>query len=152
MNLFLALIWAAAAGQFTLTNLVLGFAVGYLILILVQRATGPASYTFKMRQLVLFVLFYLRELILANLRVAYYVVTIRHRMRPGVVDVPLDVETDLEIMLLANLITMTPGTLSLDLSEDRKVLYIHTMFVEDLATFRRTIKEGIEYRVLELLR
>jgi multicomponent Na+:H+ antiporter subunit E len=58
----------------------------------------------------------------------------------------------MEITFLANLITLTPGTLSLDVSDDRSVLYVHGMFVEDPQQMREQIKNGFERRVLELLR
>ncbi len=73
---------------------------------------------------------------------------------PGVVAVPLDAKTDIEITLLACLITLTPGSVSLDLSEDRKTLFVHAMYIDnqDVEAYRRSIKEGLERRVLELLR
>jgi multicomponent Na+:H+ antiporter subunit E len=73
---------------------------------------------------------------------------------PGVIGIPLDARTDVEIALLANLITLTPGSVSLDLSEDRRVLYIHAMYIDgrDVEAYRRSVKEGLERRVLELLR
>lgn len=49
-------------------------------------------------------------------------------MKPGVIALPLSARTEMEITLVANLISLTPGTLSLDVSDDRKVLYIHAMF------------------------
>ena len=70
----------------------------------------------------------------------------------AIVAVPLDVETDGEITLLANLISLTPGSLCLDVSEDRKTLYVHVMFLDDVEECRRELKEGFERRVLELLR
>jgi multicomponent Na+:H+ antiporter subunit E len=75
-------------------------------------------------------------------------------MRPGIIAIPLDARTDLEITLLANLITLTPGTLSLDVSADRRVLYIHVMYIDndDIEAVRRNIKDGFERRVLEGLR
>ena len=72
--------------------------------------------------------------------------------RPGVVAIPLEAKTDAEITFLANVITLTPGTLSLDVSEDRSTLYVHTMFLESPEVLRESIKEGFERRVLELLR
>ncbi len=60
--------------------------------------------------------------------------------------------SDVEITLLANLVTLTPGTLSLDVSEDRSTLFVHAMFVDDPDVLRREIKHGFERRVLELLR
>jgi multicomponent Na+:H+ antiporter subunit E len=55
-------------------------------------------------------------------------------------------------MLVANLISLTPGTLSLDLSPDRRVLYIHVMFLDDIEKTRQQIKQGLERRVLEVMR
>jgi multicomponent Na+:H+ antiporter subunit E len=55
-------------------------------------------------------------------------------------------------MLVANLISLTPGTLSLDVSEDKTMLYVHVMFLDDVEEARRTIKEGLERRVLEVMR
>lgn len=54
--------------------------------------------------------------------------------------------------MLANLITMTPGTLSLDISEDRKILYIHAMYIHDIDALRADITDNLERRVLEILR
>jgi multicomponent Na+:H+ antiporter subunit E len=151
LNLLLALSWIALTGQFSAINFVEGFALGYLMLWLVQRATGPSSYFAKTSQVIRFALFYVGELILANLRVAYGVLK-PSSLRPGVVAVPLDVQTDAEITLLVNLITLTPGTLSLDISADHSVLYVHTMHVDDVEEFRCQIKQGFERRVRELLK
>jgi multicomponent Na+:H+ antiporter subunit E len=99
-------------------------------------------------------LFFICELVLANLRVAYEILTPRHHMKPGIVGIPLDASTDLEITALANIITLTPGTLSLDISPDRRVLYIHAMYVDvhNLDQVRRAIKQGFERRLLRVLR
>jgi multicomponent Na+:H+ antiporter subunit E len=72
-------------------------------------------------------------------------------MKPAVIGIPLDAKTDIEIALLANLITMTPGTLSIDVSSDRSRLYIHVMDAKDVDAVRRNIKENFESRVMELL-
>lgn len=151
-NILLALAWVAMTAELTPLNLAFGFGLGYLILFFAQRILGPASYFLKVRQVLGFAAFFIRELILANLRLTYDVITPGFHMRPAVVAVPLDARTDLEITLLANLITVTPGSFSLDVSDDRTVLYIHAMYVDDPEAFRREIKDGFERRVLELLR
>jgi multicomponent Na+:H+ antiporter subunit E len=151
LNVLLALAWVALTGQFTPANLVVGFVLGYLMVWLVQSPTGSSSYFAKVHQVIGFAVFFLWELIQANLRVAYDVLTPRHHMRPGVIAIPLDARTDVEITLLANLITLTPGTLSLDVSADRGVLYVHIMYVDDLEQARRDIKAGFERRVREVL-
>ena len=54
--------------------------------------------------------------------------------------------------MLANLITLTPGTLTLDVAPDRKSLYVHAMFVDDPEQIRAEIKNGMERRLLEVMR
>ncbi|MBA2557831.1 MAG: Na+/H+ antiporter subunit E [Chloroflexi bacterium] len=151
-NLLLALTWGAMTGRFSLDNLAVGFALAYAVLYASQRVVGPSPYFSRARQVAVFLAFYLWELAQANVRVASDVITPGHRISPGVVAVPLDADTDVEITLLANLINMTPGTLALDVSQDRSVLYVHGMFIDDPAVFRAQIKEGLERRVLEMLR
>jgi multicomponent Na+:H+ antiporter subunit E len=73
-------------------------------------------------------------------------------LRPGVIGVPLDAKTDLEITLLSILVTLTPGTLSIDVSADKRVLYIHFLDIEDVEEARRNIKNGLERQLLEVLR
>ncbi|MEM1109619.1 MAG: Na+/H+ antiporter subunit E [Planctomycetota bacterium] len=151
-NLLLALAWMAMVGTPGWAHFVIGFVVSYLVLFWLSSLTGRTGYFRKLPATIGFALFIVWELILANLRVAYDVITPAANRSPAVVAVPLDVETDAEITLLANLITLTPGTLSLDVSEDRKTLYVHAMFAEDTEEFCREIKEGFERRVMELLR
>lgn len=153
LNMLLALAWVALTGQFTPANLAFGFALGYVMLWIAQRSERPRGYFTKVDKVLRFVGFFLWEMVKANLQVAYHVIAPRHKMRPGLIAVPLDVRTDMEITLLANLITLTPGTLSLDVSADRRVIYVHSMTMGDRTDeFRRQIKEGFEKRVLEVAR
>lgn len=152
LNLLLALAWMALTGQFTPTNLVAGFVLGYGMLWVALRQGESVVYFWKVRQVVGFALFFGWEVLKANLRVAYEVLTPGHHMSPGIIAIPLDADTDAEITILANLITLTPGTLSVDVSNDRRVLYIHAMYVEDVGDFRQKLKEGLERRLLEVLR
>lgn len=95
-------------------------------------------------------IYFLWELILSNVRVAYDVLRPLRNLSPGVVAIPLDLKTDVQITTLSNLITLTPGTIGLDVSDDRKVLYIHAMHVRDAERVRRAIKEGFERRIREI--
>lgn len=153
VNLFLTLVWAGLFGSFDIATLTSGFAVTYAFLFLVHRTDErrPAYFS-KPLKIAGFICYYLKELMLSNFIVAREIITPPHTMKPGVVALPLEAKTDLEITLLANLITMTPGTLSLDVSEDRKTLYVHAMYVDDADRMRREIRENLERRVLEILR
>lgn len=140
--------WAALSGVVSGTQLAVGMAIGLGVLVLLG---GPGTdYLRKIIQLVLFAGFFVVELVLANLRVARDVLSPRPPIAPGVVGIPLDVEGEAAIAAFAVLMTLTPGTLALDISEDRKVLYVHGMWVGDAEAFRREQKEGFERRVKEL--
>ena len=153
LNIGLSSAWAALMGAFDATTLAAGFAVGYVVLWASQPALGPSAYVTGVGRAVAFIVFYLAELVWSSLQVAIDVCRPRLRMCPGVVGLPLRARTDAEITVLANLISLTPGTLSLDLSPDRRILYVHAMDLENgPETLRADIRDRLESRVLTLLR
>lgn len=152
VNVALALAWAAMNGEFTPANLTTGFVLGYLMLMVTSRPLNAARYVSKVPQVLYFVAYFLWELMQSNVRVAYEVLTPGNHMKPGIVAVPLDIDKDYQIILLANLITLTPGTLSIDVSTDKGTLYVHSMYVEDVEAFRLSIKKGFEHRIMELFK
>lgn len=152
LNILLALTWTALTGVFTPVTFLLGFALGFLALQVARQPLGHTGYFSTLPRVASFLLFFLGEMILANLRVAADVLTPRWHMRPRVLAVSLDAATDVEITLLANVMSLTPGSLSLDVSSDRRVLYIHDMYAEDPERVRRQVKEGFERRLLRITR
>lgn len=77
-----------------------------------------------------FMLFYFVEVVKSNARVAHDVLTPRHRMKPGIISVDVSGMSDRQLLFMANFITMTPGTLGLDFSDDHTKLYIHAMYID----------------------
>ena len=152
INLALAVGWAALFSAFTLPSLAIGFAVGYAILWVLSPLFKDSNYCQKLFSLLRLTLFFLWELLVSSLQVAWDVLTPTQRSRPGIIAVPIEAKTELEITTLANLVSLTPGTLSLDLSSDRKFLYVHAMFVDNPESIRLDIRRGMERRVLEALR
>jgi multicomponent Na+:H+ antiporter subunit E len=152
-NILIAMLWALLTGKVSVGNLAIGFVLGYFALTLLYPSTGKKlSYFEKTMQFIRFSLFFIKELVLSSWRVSQDVMKPLPHLRPGVIGIPLDAKTDLEITMLANIISLTPGTLSLDVSPDRKTLFIHAMYVVDPDDLRKEIKEGLERRLLELLR
>lgn len=94
-------------------------------------------------------LFFLWDLVLSSLRVSQAVIGPMRKLRPGILALPLDVTGDGRITLLASLITLTPGTLSLDVADDRRTLYVHVMLIADPDADRLALKEGMERKVIE---
>ncbi len=152
INTFIALGYMGVQGQFILSGFLIGFGLGYLALWLTQPLYGTSRYFQRAPKTIKLAGFFLVELLLSTLRVFWDVVTPGHISRPGIVGIPLSAKTEMEILLMANLISLTPGTLSIDLSEDRSILYVHVMFLDDPNRFRQSIKEGVERRVLEVMR
>ena len=151
-HVLLTLSWIFLTGEFTVENLAVGFLFGVLVLWMAQRRKRVSGYPARLRHIAEFIVFFLGEIISANVRVSFDVLTPRHRMRPGILAIPLELETDVQIMVLAILITLTPGTLCLDISEDRRMIYVHAMYIHDADKVRHAIKEGYERRVREVFR
>lgn len=151
-NFLLAIAWMAFNADFSLTGFVAGFTLGHLVLWLARPLYPGQRYFHVLWGSFGYILWLVKEIWVSSWKVARSVLGFGPAVRPAVVAVPLDVRTDMEITLLASSVTLTPGTLSLDVSPDRRTLYVHTMFGEDAATVRDDIKLAMERRILELLR
>jgi multicomponent Na+:H+ antiporter subunit E len=98
------------------------------------------------------VTFFLKEVTITSIKVVWDVLTPTHLSDPSIIRYPLDAKSDLEIMLLANMISMTPGSLTLDISKDRSHLIIHAMFAQDTPAVIAELKNGLEKLLLEVTR
>ena len=146
-SILLALAWAALQGEITLVNLVVGYAVGFAVLsLLAKGGVMPTTLAAKSGRAIGLAAFFGWQLLLANFRVAADVLG-RLRIEPAVVAIPLDITSDGEILLLSMLINITPGSVTIDLSEDRTTLYVHVMHMRTADETRREIKDGFERRV-----
>lgn len=150
----LALGWAAATGSFSLLNLAFGAALGGACLYLVRNHVGGPTFGPRMRRIATLSLLFVSELFISAFRVALLVIRpdLKRRIHPGIVAFPLATDREVEITLLANLITLTPGTLSVDVSADRRFLYVHAIDVADKEALIREIREGFEKKVMEACR
>ena len=151
-NILLTFVWVALTGNFGFLNFLFGFVLGFMILWVITIGNSEAKYFRILPKIISFFFFFIYELIKANVQVAYDVITPTFYMKPGIIQVPLDAKTDVEITFLANLISLTPGTLSLDVSEDKKILYVHALYAnhENLDKMKHALKHGFERRLMEL--
>jgi multicomponent Na+:H+ antiporter subunit E len=150
-TLLLALAWTALQGELSLVNLTVGYGLGYVVLqILTRGGVLPGRYVGKVGSFLELFGFLVYELVLANIKLAIDVVRPTRTVRPAVVRVPLDVTSDAEILMLSALINLTPGSIVLDVSEDRDTMYVHVMHMETAEQTRREVKDGFERRVRRL--
>ncbi|WP_026381208.1 Na+/H+ antiporter subunit E [Afifella pfennigii] len=152
VNILLAIAWAAVTGSFSLVNLLFGFVLGACVLWIIREQIGTRSYLGRSLRVVSLGFLFFYELVMSAIRVAWLVVQPKMPLRPAIIAYPLRVNRDFEITLLANLITLTPGTLSIDVSPDRRILYIHAVDVPDPDELKREIAEGFERKILEAFR
>ncbi|MFD2600350.1 Na+/H+ antiporter subunit E [Sphingobacterium corticis] len=152
MNLLLSFIWVALTGSLSYSSFIFGALLGFFVLWVMSRNEQDQRYFHRVPKIISFLLYFIWEMIKANVQVAYDVMTPKYFFRPGVVRFPLSAETDLEINVLSTFISLTPGTLILDVSEDKKALYIHVMYLNDPETFVNGLKMGVERRLMEVLR
>ena len=148
MTLVLALAWTVVQGAFTLGNFGVGLVLSYGVLRLLNPLLGEAGYDQRIYHQVVLAGVFLKELVLSSIRVATEVLTPGYGMRAGILAVPLSGKSEFGITLFANLISLTPGTLSLDVSDDREYLYIHAMYIdlgidEDAIELKRTLESRV---------
>ncbi|KKX46679.1 MULTISPECIES: Na+/H+ antiporter subunit E [Sphingobacterium] len=152
MNLLLSFIWVALTGSMYYTNFLFGFLLGFFILWVMNRNEVDQRYFYRVPKTISFLFFFLYQMIIANLQVAYDVITPKYFFKPGIVKYKMDAKSDFEINLLSTFISLTPGTLILDISEDKKILYIHVMYLHDKQKFMTELKNNVERKLLEILR
>lgn len=150
-NFLLALIWVIATGVATAENFIFGFMIGLGILWITTTKKSERKYFTILPKLAYFVLFLIWKIILSNITTVKESLYSKSRLEPGIVKVPLTLTDEFHIATLANLVSLTPGTMVMDISDDRKVMYIHVMHLEDKDKFIREVKEDFEKKLMELI-
>jgi len=151
LNVLLALAWGALRGSFDLANLSVGFILSYITLWFVFRSSEQARYFFQVPSIIKLLMTFLVDVVKANIRMARTILSPQMRLQPAVVGVPLDMRSLIGVVFLINIITLTPGTLALDVSTDRSILYVHTLWVDDKEEFINEIKQGYERQLMRIL-
>lgn len=152
INVLLALSWAAVSGSFGALNIIFGFLLGAGALYVIREQVGSVGYFSRIWRVSSLAVLFIYELILSSVRVAVLVLSPNMKLKPGIFAYELKVDRDAEITLLANLITLTPGTLSVDVSPDRRFLFIHALDCSDPDQTREDIATGFERKIMEAFR
>ena len=131
LNILLAVLWMFMWGMFDIYGLIAGFLLGYFLLGIVSRTMPGEGYGIRGWHMFSFLAYFFRILVKANLQVAWEIITPGFSMSPRIIRYPVDGLTELQLTSLANAITLTPGTLSMDVSDDSKYLYVHCMYAKN---------------------
>ena len=152
INAALAFGWVSFSGSTTALNWMVGFVLGYIVLVVHQRVVGKSTYYYKVWDTLYFTLRFVYALVASSVTVAAFVLDPRRVPQPAIISFAMETKTDFEIVILGNIISLTPGTLTLDVSPDRSVLYIHCMDAPNPDAVCRDIRTQLERPLLELMR
>ena len=152
LNLVLALMWTALQGELNAANFVVGFLLSALSIYIFRPMFFRAVYFRKIALGVRLLVVFLKELTLSNLAVLRVVLSRRIRVHSGVIALRTELTHEVALTVLANMITLTPGTLTLDISPDRRYLFVHTLNLDDPEEVKRDIQRAFERHLRELSR
>ncbi|MGG0409651.1 Na+/H+ antiporter subunit E [Peribacillus simplex] len=150
LNVFLAVIWMFLKNEFNGSTFIIGYLLGLGIMFVFRHFFNDRFYLNRVYAVVLLLLIFARELILSNISVLKAVLKPSLDMRPGIFAFETALTKDWEITILSNLITLTPGTLVVEVSEDNRILYIHAMDIADKDEAVDSIKNTFEKAIMEV--
>lgn len=138
---WLTLLWLVLWGDFTMANTVSGLSAAVLITSIFPGTPGdPPRHTVRPHLLVAFLLYFHWKLLEANFVLAREVLTPTDHSSPGIIAIPVQQSSQLVITLIANAITLTPGTVTLEVTTDPAVLYVHVLHLRDPERVRRDVR------------
>lgn len=150
LNMLIAVIWMLLQNNFTPVEFMLGYIVGLILLFFLRRFLKFDFYFRRIYALFKLLILFSYKLILSNYDVIKIILSPKLDIQPGIIAVPTQLKTDWEVTLLANLISLTPGTLSMYFSEDGRTIYIHSIHVPDKEAAIKEIHDTFEKAILEV--
>lgn len=150
LTLLLTLIWLLLVNTFNLGQLLLGALLGWGITLLTRNFLLDVPSVRKPLLLCRFMLRVFCDIVVANLHVAKLVLGPRSRLNPAFVEVPMAIENNFVLAVLASIVSLTPGTVSAGLSADHKTLLLHGLDVPDAQALINEVKSRYEAPLLEI--
>ncbi len=140
----LAVVWVVLNERATVATFLIGYGIAALVVWICRDFWSERVRIRRPAVLLRLAATFLRELVVANVQVAWIIVQPRLPIRPAFIVVPLALRDDLAITALANMITLTPGTLTVDVAPDRSALWVHCLSADDADAVRAQIKRQFE--------
>ena len=151
VNVLIAFAWLFIDKSNTLADFTVGFMLGAVITGLNARLSGHRDfYLLRFFKFLKFLLICLFELYVAGFQVLKLVLAPKLNLKPGIIRMKVDLKTDFQLVFLASLINLTPGTLTLEVSPDKKTLYIHALNIDDAGKIVNGIRRSFESGIREV--
>lgn len=152
LNFIIAFMWMFLNHSLSGVTFIIGYILGIFILFVLRRFFSERFYMSRVYSIMKLLLLFMRELVKSNIIVVRDILRPKLNIQPCIFALPITVKKDWEITILANLITLTPGTLVMDISDDNSILYIHAMNVNDVDEAIDDIKNTFEKAIMEVSR
>ncbi|WP_042146058.1 Na+/H+ antiporter subunit E [Paucisalibacillus sp. EB02] len=152
INIIIALMWMFLSESYTFASFIAGYIWGLLLVLLLNRFIPGRFYGIRVVKIIKLILIFIRELVLSNLSILKLIYTPKPEIEPGIFALPLEVKSNWEVTLLAHLISLTPGTLSVAVSDNNDTLFIHAMDIDEVDQSIQEIKDSFEKAILEVTR
>ena len=137
--------------SFSFGHILLGSVLALTIPLICAPLALPTAKIKRPFKFITYILLVLKDIVVANVQVAILVIGPMRNIKPGFIAIPLDMKDTFAITILASTVTMTPGTVSCELSEDREWLYVHVLDMpDDEQEVINFIKQRYEARVKEI--
>ena len=150
LNVILALTWMFLTTSNSAASFIIGYFNGAIILFIFRRFFKTRFYLHKVVAVIRLLGIFIRELLIANLDVFKTIVRPKLELKPGIFTYETELKSDWQITLLSCMITLTPGTLVLDISPDNKTLFIHALNLSEIKEMQQSIKDSFERIILEV--
>ncbi|MFS0576547.1 Na+/H+ antiporter subunit E [Sporosarcina sp. 179-K 3D1 HS] len=152
LNFFIAVVWMFMSSSMSATTFIVGYLIGLILIIMMRRFFKTRLYIWRAWAALKLTLLFFKELTLSNISVLLLVIRPKLNIHPAIFAMPTDLEHDWEITLLSSLITLTPGTIVVHVSDDQRTLYIHAIDVDDVEEAIDSIKNSFEKAIKEVSR
>jgi multicomponent K+:H+ antiporter subunit E len=149
-TLLMALLWLLLANELSVAQGLLGLVLGACVTAATAGVRMPRPRVRRPLLAVQLLALFALDIVVANLAVARAALSPRLRLAPRFVHVPLDLAEPAPVTLLAAMVTLTPGTVSVDINLEARVLLVHALIVEDAAATAAEIKSRYESRIKEI--
>lgn len=140
------------SGRMNANGFIIGFLLGLLCILMMRRFFTTRLYIHRVWAVIKLCVLFLKELILANVAVLKVVLQPKMQMEPAFFKYETTLTAEWEITLLSSLITLTPGTVVVHISDDSKYLFVHAIDAADVEETIVSIRDSFEKAILEVSR
>ena len=150
LNIAIAILWMALQNEYTSVDFVIGYVIGLGVVYFLRGSLNDTFYMLRVWATIKLIALFIKELVTANLDMVRIVVSPKLNVTPGIVALRTSLKTDWEVTVLSMCITLTPGTMTMDYSEDGRTLYIHCIHVGDTQEVIDDFRNNFERAIREV--